>query len=586
MNSLTIPTPDTLLPLIQQAQRGDLRAFDEIVRRFQDGAVGYGVAVLGDFHGAEDVAQEAFLEAYRTLPDLRYPAAFAGWLRLLVRKHCDRRTRRRTVPTVPLDQALWVALPFDVAEELAAQEMRETVRASIRELPEAERTVIVMFYLGQRSLKEIAAFLEVPVTTVKNRLHTARRRLKERMVQTVEETLQEKRPSKDSRFRDRVFAALYQEYWRQRRENPLTADPNLLQEARADLHRFAEAGIVDTETAHTGCNLFSDLADYASLTSLMDRYLAQPLPPAEEVWARWQRVRSLAATQKHAEAVEAQRSFLPWAQEMFARHTIRLTDHDHFWPVRDSEPAMPQESLPVWSIGIAEIAISFKEEGLSDEWITLTQNILDSVPKTRANRVRRFYQLRTIVSVYAWEGRIAEAQKALDPIRALTNEEKDWEAPRWTIEALYMTEYLYSNAKDPVAVGEAGAEATRLLADYAAQIDKEVPEQVSMLRSLSHNVASPLTANGHYAIALPLWEHVTAEGRATQWAYLWHAASLWGAKQDKEGTLTLLRQATARHPQGGMVSFFREHPAFAAVKYDPDFLAAVTSPEPPEKALK
>ena len=94
---------DALDGIVGRARDGDADAFAVLVRRFQDMAVGYGYSLLHDFHLAEDAAQEAFFEAYRTLPKLREPAAFAGWFRRIVFKQCDRITRRQTVATVPLE---------------------------------------------------------------------------------------------------------------------------------------------------------------------------------------------------------------------------------------------------------------------------------------------------------------------------------------------------------------------------------------------------------------------------------------------------------------------------------------------------
>ena len=74
--------------LVAAARAGDLEAYGQLVRCFQDMAYGYAYAVLGDFHLAEDAAQEAFLQAYRDLPDLREPAAFPGWLRRIVLNQC------------------------------------------------------------------------------------------------------------------------------------------------------------------------------------------------------------------------------------------------------------------------------------------------------------------------------------------------------------------------------------------------------------------------------------------------------------------------------------------------------------------
>ena len=96
---------DALDVIVARAREGEAEAFSVLVRRFQDMAVGYGYSILHDFQLAEDAAQEAFFEAYRTLPKLREPAAFAGWFRRIVFKQCDRITRRRVVTTVPLDAA-------------------------------------------------------------------------------------------------------------------------------------------------------------------------------------------------------------------------------------------------------------------------------------------------------------------------------------------------------------------------------------------------------------------------------------------------------------------------------------------------
>ncbi|MGH2356216.1 MAG: RNA polymerase sigma factor, partial [Chloroflexota bacterium] len=91
--------------LVVAAQGGDLDAFGALVGRFQDLAYACAYAVLGDFHLAQDVAQEAFVEAYFDLPKLRETAAFPGWFRKIVFKRGDRLTRGQRVRTVPIEQA-------------------------------------------------------------------------------------------------------------------------------------------------------------------------------------------------------------------------------------------------------------------------------------------------------------------------------------------------------------------------------------------------------------------------------------------------------------------------------------------------
>jgi len=170
--------------LVERSRAGDLEAFTEVVRRFQDMAHGYAYSILGDFHLAEDAAQEAFVDAYQKLHALREPAAFPGWFRRIVFKHCDRAMRKRRVPTAPLEEGMRVAEPNRDRSEL-----QERVLEAVRDLPERQREATTLYYINGYSQKEISDFLEVPVTTVKKRLHDSRKRLKERMIGMVNETL-------------------------------------------------------------------------------------------------------------------------------------------------------------------------------------------------------------------------------------------------------------------------------------------------------------------------------------------------------------------------------------------------------------
>ena len=170
--------------LVSRSQAGDLDAYGELVKRFQDMAYGYAYSLLGDFHLAEDAAQEAFIEAYRNLGQLRDPAAFPGWFRRVVFSRCQRILRRKQPSTVALVETVPVP-DKEPSEMMATAELKDSVLAAIRSLPEPERMVTTLFYINGYSQEDIAGFLEVPVTTVKSRLHTSRKRLKERMMNMV-----------------------------------------------------------------------------------------------------------------------------------------------------------------------------------------------------------------------------------------------------------------------------------------------------------------------------------------------------------------------------------------------------------------
>jgi RNA polymerase sigma factor (sigma-70 family) len=191
--------------LVIRAQSGDTEAFDGLVRRFQNAAVVYAAARLrGDVDLAEDAAQDAFVEAYRDLPALREPTAFPAWLRRIVLKQCDRRTRRRQPDTLPLDDAVTAPAADDPLQAVVRRELRESVRTALQSLSPGERAVSCLFYIGGYSHREIACFLSLPATTVKSRLHTARIRLKEGLLSMLQDDLQQLRPSNTSHFAARV----------------------------------------------------------------------------------------------------------------------------------------------------------------------------------------------------------------------------------------------------------------------------------------------------------------------------------------------------------------------------------------------
>lgn len=187
------------------AQKEKQRAFGEIVRRFQDLAFGCAYALLGDFHLAEDAAQESFLAAWRNLDQLRKPEAFPGWFKRIVISQCSRFTRGRKLDTLALEDITHLpCLEPDPGAQVEQNEKRRRVLAAIQALPPNERMVTSLFYIGDYSQNEIAAFLEVPVTTIKKRLYDARQKLRTTMLDIVKDTLHEKRPSRDERFASTV----------------------------------------------------------------------------------------------------------------------------------------------------------------------------------------------------------------------------------------------------------------------------------------------------------------------------------------------------------------------------------------------
>lgn len=196
--------------LVSAAQRGDASAWPALIDRFEDLAVASAVGLCGDLDEAPDIAQEAFVLAFRHIAGLQDPAAFPAWLLQLVRTATSRRIRRRRFAMVPLDAepgdgpgALVdpAAGPDEVV--LATVEAAQ-VRAAVERLPEGERCVVALHHLAGMPYAEVAAFLGITVSAAKKRAWSARSRLKE-LVPMVTDALAAARPSETAAFRDTIL---------------------------------------------------------------------------------------------------------------------------------------------------------------------------------------------------------------------------------------------------------------------------------------------------------------------------------------------------------------------------------------------
>jgi RNA polymerase sigma factor (sigma-70 family) len=225
-----------------------VEAYGRVVERFRDMACGYAYSILGDFHLAEDAAQEAFVAAFAKLDQLKQPEAFAGWFRRIVWSACGRFTRKKVVPTESLEAADMRSesqRPDRLAE---TNELRDEVLKAVRALPDRQREVTTLFYINGYSQEDVADFLDVPVSTVKSRLSASRSRLKERMLNMVEQTLHNSAP--DERFDAKVIDRLLA------RPNLLEIDGHPVQQvwqairsALADYEVVAGAEVEDEQTA-------------------------------------------------------------------------------------------------------------------------------------------------------------------------------------------------------------------------------------------------------------------------------------------------------------------------------------------------
>jgi RNA polymerase sigma-70 factor (ECF subfamily) len=180
------------LSLVRRVQRGERGAYDLLVLKYQHKVVKLVMRYLRDPADAEDVAQEAFIKAYRALPQFRGDSAFYTWLyRIAINTAKNALAARERQPvSYEFDTQQGEDGPAMISrlkdpetpEGLAlTEEIRETVNAAIVALPEDLRTAIVLRELEGLSYEEIAVSMDCPVGTVRSRIFRAREAIDRRL---------------------------------------------------------------------------------------------------------------------------------------------------------------------------------------------------------------------------------------------------------------------------------------------------------------------------------------------------------------------------------------------------------------------
>jgi len=177
--------------LVRRARTGDQQAFAELVALYQDKLYHMAFRMLGNRQEAEDVTQEAFLRVYRNLDRFDEGQKFSTWIYRIATNLCIDRLRKRK-QTFSLDAEStehegldgYAVIPSDdrtPESEMLLTETQRIVREAIETLPAKYKSVMVLRYLLDLSLQEIGEVLDMPVTTVKTRVHRGREFLRKKL---------------------------------------------------------------------------------------------------------------------------------------------------------------------------------------------------------------------------------------------------------------------------------------------------------------------------------------------------------------------------------------------------------------------
>ena len=172
--------------VLSRVLRGDQQAYAEIVKRYQSFVFTIALRYTPNREDAEEIAQDSFIKAYRSLSDFRGDSKFSTWLYTIVTTTCLTFLRKKKLETHSLDNEK----VFEAADSLDSgfranqveQKSKVTmVNKAIALLSPDDAQIITLFYKGEQSLEEIGQIMGIEPNTVKVRLHRARQRLREKM---------------------------------------------------------------------------------------------------------------------------------------------------------------------------------------------------------------------------------------------------------------------------------------------------------------------------------------------------------------------------------------------------------------------
>lgn len=183
--------------VIERCKKGDLSAFDELVRRYEKPVYNFAYRMAGNYDDASDIASEALIKVFNAIGSFRGEASFTTWLyRIVTNVYLDHRKRRRGRGDVSLDEYLELdegSVPRQVvdtaptpSEEFEIRARNDALMRAVGELPEYQRMMVLLFHGQGLSYEEIAEIMSLPIGTVKSRLNRARLALREILKPTLE----------------------------------------------------------------------------------------------------------------------------------------------------------------------------------------------------------------------------------------------------------------------------------------------------------------------------------------------------------------------------------------------------------------
>jgi RNA polymerase sigma factor (sigma-70 family) len=178
---------DEDVDLIQRILSGDEEAFTALVARHRKWVHSLAWREIGDFHAAQEITQDTFIQTFKSLPTLRDPDRFLGWLYVIAKRQCIEWLRRKPItmqsldamPKAELERVSYTQHLEKERRQASTDGLREIVERLLQKLPETERSVMILHYFSGLTCEEVSDHLGLSLNTVKSRLYRARKRLEQ-----------------------------------------------------------------------------------------------------------------------------------------------------------------------------------------------------------------------------------------------------------------------------------------------------------------------------------------------------------------------------------------------------------------------
>ena len=558
--------------LIRKILSGDDAAFGILIERHQKSVHTLVWRKIGDYHYAEDIMQEAFLQAYKKLSTLKNPDQFAGWLYVIANRLCIdwMRKQKRIQKQKPAMQSLEGTRLEEIEESsythhMSEQRMterteycRDLVQQLLEKLPENERTVVTLYYLDEMPTKEIGKFLGVPVNTIASRLHRARKRLQtdpELLAQEffghsqLSDNLEANIMNQLERLRSRFDA-----FMEQVKSDPASRE-DILKEAANEIEA-ALKGEITPELAHLAVDdMYPRMGSLGmeKRVPLLRKYMDDTSDDTERYWSHKSLVHSLGFLRRNREAIEEQICLYRWACKQSEKYVLRI----------------------VSNMGMSGC---WAAEGRIDDWIQLYNEASERLEKPEVSQYSRCDFLQFGADILIKNDRLDAALLEIEKLER-ANGEPGWRSYfRFWLAIRENRLRVYSKQENWDRFDHVWADARTFIEGEVEKRNARYPVNIYELVCAAHNIGCCLAWAKKYDEAKRLLQLAIDLGNYNDYNHFMLAVSIWASEKNREKTLHHLKVAqdeyvvTSYNYLDGYYASFLKTPEFSDVKADPEFL--------------